>query len=426
MRENRSVLRGGIVQLPPRVSSEAVNCEDRRIRLAIVVHSMMRGGAERQIFELLRGIDRTRFNTSLVVFNTARNAYPAEAFTDCKVLLKQEPGMQPLLRRSISLLLACYRLTIALKECKAQVVHAYLPTPSALSAIACLLLRIPVFIVGRRTMASFHRRGNRVLQWADRFPLRYATAIVSNCDAITKEIVEIDRFPAQRTFTIYNGVDTDRFATTRNRPLRAELGFLDSEFVFGVVSNFHKVKRHIDFVHAAKEIAGEVPHARFLMIGEDRGTLPEIRQCIEAQSLAGKFVIVAGTAEPEKYYRCMDCYVSTSEIEGLSNSILEAMASGLPVIATNVGGSAEIVRHGESGILVSPFAPEEVAHSARLLAKDLDLCARMGRRGRALAESKFSLRSMVEAHEHLYEMLLSGGPRASCSILKSVPAPIEK
>jgi glycosyltransferase involved in cell wall biosynthesis len=79
------------------------------------------------------------------------------------------------------------------------------------------------------------------------------------------------------------------------------------------------------------------------------------------------------------------------------------MASGLPVIATNVGGSAEIVRHGESGILVSPFAPAEIAHSARLLAKDLDLCARMGRRGRALAESKFSLRSMVEAHEHLYE-----------------------
>ena len=104
----------------------------------------------------------------------------------------------------------------------------------------------------------------------------------------------------------------------------------------------------------------------------------------------------------------MDCYISTSEIEGLSNSILEAMASGIPIIATNVGGTAEIVTHGESGILVSPYAPEEVAHSARLLANDLDLCARMGRCGRALAESKFSLRSMVDAHERLYRALLSG------------------
>src|ERR1035441_2850566 len=120
MRDDRPVLRGGIVQLPPRVSSKAVDREDRRIRLAIVVHSMMRGGAERQIFELLRGIDRARFNTSLVVFNTAQNAYPAEAFTDCKVLLEQETGSASFLRRSISLLLACYRLTIALKECKAR------------------------------------------------------------------------------------------------------------------------------------------------------------------------------------------------------------------------------------------------------------------------------------------------------------------
>jgi glycosyltransferase involved in cell wall biosynthesis len=223
--------------------------------------------------------------------------------------LEQETGSASLLRRSISLLLACYRLTIALKECKAQVVHAYLPTPSALSAIACLLLRIPVFIVGRRNMAFFHRRGNRVLQWADRFPLRYATAIAGNCEAITKEIVEIDRFPAQRTFTIYNGVDTDRFTAVRNPRLRAELGFPDSGFVFGIVASFHKRKRHIDFVHAAKEISDHIPHARFLMIGEDRGTLREIRQYIEAQSLAGKFVIVAGTAEPEKYYRCMDCYL---------------------------------------------------------------------------------------------------------------------
>lgn len=426
MWEDRPVLRGGIVQLPPRVSSKAVDREDRRIRLAIVVHSMMRGGAERQIFELLRGIHRTRFNTSLIVFNSAQNAYPAEAFTDCKVLLKQETGSASFLRRSFSLLVACYRLTVALKECKAQVVHAYLPTPSALSAIACLLLRVPVFIVGRRNMASFHRRGKRLLEWADRFPLRYATAIASNCEAITKEIVEIDRFPAQRAFTIYNGVDTDRFTAVRNPRLRAELGFPVSGFVFGIVASFHKRKRHIDFVHAAKEISDQIPHARFLMIGEDRGTLREIRQYIEAQSLAGRFVILEGTAEPEEYYRCMDCYISTSEIEGLSNSILEAMASGLPVIATNVGGSAEIVRHGESGILVSPFAHAEVAHSARLLAKDLDLCARMGRRGRALVESKFSLRSMVEAHEHLYEMLLSGGPRACCSILNGVPDPIEK
>lgn len=384
--------------------------EDGRIRVAIVINTMTRGGAERQVFELLRGIDRSRFNPTLVVFNNIQDAYPAEAFAHCRTLLKTDPAKASFALRAILLSLACYRLTKILRECRAQVVHAFLPKPSAMSALACRLLQVPVFIVGRRSMALCHRRGRRVLQWADRFPMRFATAIVGNCNAIAEEMVTIDHFSRNRALTVYNGVDTERFNPEKNQPLRSELGFQASDFVFGIVANFYARKRHIDFVRAAREICECYSHAKFLIIGEDQGTLCEIREYLTAHSLLGRCVIITGTAEPEQYYACMDCYVSTSEVEGLSNAILEAMSSALPVIATNVGGTAEIVRHGESGFLVAPCAPAEIAQKARWLIEDRALCARMGRCGRAIAETKFSLKKMIEAHECLYTALLLHQP----------------
>lgn len=389
-----------------RLGSGVTGQEDRQIRLALVIHSMMRGGAERQIFELLRGIDRSRFNPTLVVLNSHPNAYPVEGFIDCKTLLERDPARGSPGRRIASLLVASYRLTEALRECGAEVVHAFLPLPSALTALACALLRVPVFVVGRRNMVSSHRRGKRTLELADRLPVRFATAIVGNCKAITHEMVKADHFPEERAFTIYNGIDTERFAPRRNCQLRSELGFAPSDFVFGIVANFHARKRHIDFVRAAREICIRFSHAKFLMIGEDQGALREIEVYLQTHFLAKRCVIVAGTTEPEKYYACMDCYISASEVEGLSNAILEAMASGLPIIATDVGGSAEMVEEGESGFLVAPYAPGEIAEKAGLLIENRSLCTLMGRRGRTVAENMFSLAKMVEAHERLYAALL--------------------
>jgi len=390
-----------------RVVPENGESHDRRIRLAIVVHSMIRGGAERQIVELLRGIDQTRFKTSLIALYATPNGYPVDPLTDFIVLLKRNPAHLCALRRSAVLLRATWLLVMTLKRLRPQVVHAYLPMPCALAAIACQLLGIRIFIAGRRNMAGFHRRGKLLLKWADRIPIRLATAIAGNCRAITDEIIAIDHFPAERAATIYNGVDAARFRNTRNPRLRAELGFHDSDFVFGIVANFHTRKRHIDFVRAAAEIAGAEPRARFLMIGQDHGTLGDVRDCIGRQMLEDRCVVMAGSSEPEKYYACMDCYVSTSDVEGLSNSILEAMASGLPVIATRVGGTPEVVSDGNSGYLVPPYSSEEIVERAKLLMHDPSLCAAMGRCGHRLAQGRFSLRAMVEAHEQLYEGLLA-------------------
>jgi len=254
-------------------------------------------------------------------------------------------------------------------------------------------------------MASYHRRGSRILTWFDRLPLKLASGLVSNCKAIAQEAVSVDRLPPERAFVIYNGVNTRNFRQGKDIALRAQMGFAPTAVVFGMIANFHYIKRHIDFVQAAEQIRKTHVNARFLMAGADQGELYGIRQEICARGLDSSFTVVAGTSEPERYYRAMDVYVSTSEVEGMSNSIMEAMATGKPVIATDVGGNPELVIDGETGFLVPPYSPQELAARASTMISDSAMRYRMGQAAFRVVGERFTVESMVRAHEKLYIFL---------------------
>jgi glycosyltransferase involved in cell wall biosynthesis len=234
--------------------------------------------------------------------------------------------------------------------------------------------------------------------------------MLGNSLAVTEELVRIDGVPADHTTTIYNGVDTARFKPGHRR-LRQGYGWSDDDVVFGIVANFIPYKRHLDFVRAAARISAQTPQARFVMAGEDRGALSEVRREISQAGLDSRFVIIPGTREPERLYPAMDAYICTSETEGFSNVLLEAAASGLPLIATRVGGNPEIVFPWENGLLVPAAAPEDVAQAALTLARDPNVRRRMGRRSRELVEQRFSLETMVRQHELFYERAIE----ARCS-----------
>jgi glycosyltransferase involved in cell wall biosynthesis len=393
------------LERPPAMSAPA------RIRVACMIPAMSRGGTERQLLELLRGLDRAKFDPTLILLGNSGNStsYDPRDAVDRVLTLDISPGGNFRARNAPGLALGMMRLTNILREIRPHVVHAFLPAPAVIGSIACRLTGVPVFLVGRRSMASYHRRGSRILTWFDRLPLRYATGLVGNCDAIAKEAITADGLPAERAFTIYNGVDRTSFHCGRDEELRADLGFAADNIIFGVIANFHSIKRHLDFVLAAELIHKRAPQAKFLMVGLDYGELPELLREIRARGLDSCFEVVAGTAEPERYYRAIDVYVCASEVEGMSNSVLEAMASGIPVIATNVGGNPELVSHGETGFLVLPFSPTEIAACASTLILDRNLRCAMGRSALQIVKERFTGDAMVQAHEALYSNLVSKG-----------------
>jgi len=382
-----------------------------RVRVLFLAPNMIFGGPPRQLLYLVQGLDRAKFEPTLVLFGdgSSEGSYEYSGVFDRVFKLNIPSEGNFALRRIPWLLLGTLRLLRILREVRPDVVHALLPVPSVMGALASRLAGVPVFIVGRLSLAALPRRGSRILTWIDRFPLRFATAVLTNCEAISKEVEIEDGVARNRIHTIYNGVDLNTFRLGRDAALRRTLGFKDGDIVFGIVANFFACKRHNDFIEAARQIHARCSNSRFLMVGVDHGTLSAARQQIREAGLEGVIQIVLGTKIAQRYYQSMDVYVCSSDSEGMPNSVIEAMCSGLPVIATAAGGNPELIKDGVTGFLAEIGKPEEIARLGCQLCGDHALRELIGAQARADVETRFPAAAMVRAHEKLYAELL--GPR---------------
>jgi len=210
---------------------------------------------------------------------------------------------------------------------------------------------------------------------------------------------------------VYNGVQfAPKPSDQRLAELRAELGLNKGDFVIGHVANFRTPKGHLHLIDAAAKVCRETPKARFLLIGEAKKGM-DIRRQVETRiaehNLSGNVSLLGFREDVPELLYVMDMFVLSSISEGLPLSVVEAQAAGLPVVATDVGGLAEIVTDGESGYLVGPGDPDALAAKILALARDRDLCTRMGRAGRESAEQKFSLATMITNYQNLYTELTS-------------------
>lgn len=309
--------------------------------------------------------------------------------------------------------LALQRLTRHLAAHRPDIVHAFLPWPSLLACAAASRARIPVVISSRRSLLAAYRPLSRLVATAARFSTARPDFIIGNSGAVTREVFELERFPAEKTATIYNGVDTSRFRPSNDRPYRNERGWGDEHLVFGMVANFLPYKRHVDFVRAAALIRERFPHARFVMAGRDDGQLDAVQREVRRLDLQSHMVFLPPQDSPVELFAAMDVCVCTSETEGFSNVLLEAMASGKPVIATAVGGNPEAVVEGETGYLVPVRSPQAVAEVAAKLGTNPSLRKQMGDSARKRVEENFTVERMVRAHENLYAELLQHSRRHS-------------
>jgi glycosyltransferase involved in cell wall biosynthesis len=376
-----------------------------KAKVCYLIGSFATGGAEGQLLELLRRIDRTRFEPSLVL-QAAHGIERVDGLVaDVRSLdLGQHPrGLARGYRASLSLRQLCSYF----EDIRPDIVHAFLPASCIFGAGCRLFGKVPCLISSRRSMVGAYRPNSRLEALADVVATRVSDFVLGNSGAVVQEVISIDGLPTWRTQVIYNGVDTERFSPAKRPGMRCQLGWGAENLVFGTMANFFAYKRHVDFVRAAAIVYKAVPNARFLLVGEDRGEIPAVERAIHEAGLGPYTRIVAGTKTPEQAFAAMDVYVCPSETEGFSNVLLEAMAAGLPVIATDVGGNKEAVCAGHNGIMVAAHVPEQIADAAITLAKDPGRLLQFSQNSRRRAEEMFSLEQMVRKHERLYTELLS-------------------
>jgi sugar transferase (PEP-CTERM/EpsH1 system associated) len=215
----------------------------------------------------------------------------------------------------------------------------------------------------------------------------------------------------ERMTQIYNGVDTQRFYPAGVRQQIVECPFISaSHWLVGTVGRMQSVKDQTTLAHAfihALAIAPDLKeNLRLVMIG-DGPLRAESQAALQQAGLAELAWLPGGRDDVPEILRGLDCFVLPSLSEGISNVILEAMASGLPVIATDVGGNSELVDAGNTGELVPVSDVEAMAQSIVGYARDQERARAAGQAGRAAVERQFSMTAMVQQYQGLYDRLLN-------------------
>jgi glycosyltransferase involved in cell wall biosynthesis len=227
-------------------------------------------------------------------------------------------------------------------------------------------------------------------------------------DAVANVLVAKEYLDRGKIEKIYNGVDSIAILPPREeetRRERARLGIGTEDFVVGTVAGFRPEKNYDVFFQGAAKALRAIPSLRILAVGG--GPLLEECRSVYGRGDAGKHIVFAGdVADVTPYLKAMDVACLISQYEGFSNSIVESMAVGLPMIVTDVGGNREAVIHQQNGLLIAPRDIDAFRDALVDLHSNPKRRLAMGRRSRQLVEEKFTLERMCEKHAVLYQSLL--------------------
>jgi glycosyltransferase involved in cell wall biosynthesis len=196
---------------------------------------------------------------------------------------------------------------------------------------------------------------------------------------------------------IYNGIDTERFAPHGPvASLRQELGLRSSTLVIAAVGRLDPIKDHAGLIQTFAQVRQAYPDCALVIVGDG----PE-HERLAAMQAPGVFLLGARYDIPE-ILRAVDVFALASINEGISNTILEAMATGLPVVSTNVGGTPELITHGDNGFLAKPGCIEELASHLLAYLQDPGLRKEHGLQNRKVTNERFSIQAMVQGYEQVW------------------------
>ncbi len=368
---------------------------DDRPVILILADSMVAGGLERQVVELLRGLGASgRFATAFAVLDHGGER-EAEAATLAGVVL-------PLARRWRYDVSAAAVLPRLARRHRVALIHAYGWMGGLAGLWAARRLRVPL-------LNGAIRSAPPVLGARDRLSRRIMLAsdgIVANSRAGLRAY-GLEGHP--RAHVILNGVDLARFAGVAPRDL--------GPAAVCMVGNFTANKDQAALIRAWPRILRQTPEARLVLVGRGGEPLAACRRLVGELGVAGQVEFVTDTTEPEPWLAGSAVCVLLSNTrvhgEGIANAIIEGMALGLPVVASDCGGNREIVEHGHTGLIVPDPSAETLGEAIGSLLRDRDHAARMGALGRARIEREFTLMRMVGEYEGLYRRLLGRDSRSS-------------
>ncbi len=362
------------------------------------------GGAESQALEFFRRYDRRRLGVALVLLGPhADFERLSRQVPDLIVVPLNPAGMQIWSPR----LMFQYHRWLA--RWRPGVVHLYGLRHEVWTRCLSRLAGAAV-ISAIRGMES-HRHALAV--WLNRMTARCVHLWVANSAAVKELFVKRDRLPGERIIVVPNGVDVgeDTPSPSARRAMRGQLCLGPECYCVGCIANHHAAKRIGDLIEALAGLDPEDVPWELVLLGRETAHTSELRTLAEKLQVSRRVHVLGFRPDARDLLPALDVAALPSEKEGMPASLLEAMAAGLPVVASRVGGTAELVVDGETGILVPVGDLASLRLALAGLADDPKQARMMGERGRERAREFFDIRQTTRIIETVYESVAVGWGR---------------
>ncbi|AUX24467.1 glycogen synthase [Sorangium cellulosum] len=390
-------------------SRPAPTTRARRSRLVIahVLSSFHVGGAEQVVVDLA-GLQRAAGHEVHVVgIATNPDGPRADQLRERGVavhMVPKRPGFDITLPGRLAAFFARHGVSI---------VHSHNQLPLIYATAAGRLHRVPVCHTLHGAMLDQGRRA-----WLRHLTARLVDAHVAVSEKTADFMKKHNEVPLSKLHVILNGIDLTRFgpdSAARGR-IRAELGIPEGAWVAGAVGRLSQIKNHALLLRAAAGVLSD--DGRLLLVGDGPEAAP-LRALAGELGIRDRVVFAGERHDVPELLAALDVFVLSSNSEGLPLSMVEAMATGLPVVSTAVGGIPDLVAEGETGLLVPAGAADALASQLAALKADPARAAAMGRRGRALALGRYSAEHMTASYMDIYDALLSRRTPERGSVLRA-------
>jgi len=381
-----------------------------KIKVVHIVPMLSPGGAERVAVHIVRGLNRQRYEPAVISFTGRLNCDLDRLLDEAGIevrYLGKRPGFDYRVYP---------RLHPVLRDCRPDIVHTHLHV---------LRYALPFLLLLKHAslLHTVHNLADREieprLRWLQRYALNHGVVPVAVAAEVAASLGRL--YGIQRCSVISNGIPTGRYARPQitRREWRAREGFRDDNVLFVCVARFAPQKNHALLLKAFAQGPASNPNAHLVLVGE--GVL---RQQLEGQakslSLVSQVHFLGLRTDIPDVLGAMDVFVLSSDYEGNPLSVMEAMASGLPIVSTAAGGVPDLFESGKEGLIVQPGDVQGLSNSMASLLGNREARQSLGMAAARRARENFDVSTMVQAYEEVYENLVDHSHRLNAeSVLRA-------
>lgn len=305
--------------------------------------------------------------------------------------------------------LALWELVRLMSQKKYDIVHTHNSKAGFIGRLAAKISRVSIIIHTIHGFAfhEYERPPRRILFiLLERFAARFSDRLITVSEPLKEWGLRLNIGKPNKYVTIYDGIEVEKFKVNVNiDEKKKELGIKPKEKIVGVVAKLWEGKGHETILEAAPQVIKEIPNVKFLFVGE--GYLRNrLETRVRELGLSNRVIFAGFRTDIPEITATFNIALLVSLFEGMGRVLLEAMVLGKPVIATKVGGIVDVVKDGETGIVIPPEDVDALAKAIITLLKDKKVARRMGEAGKRRIDERFTAETMVEKINQVYEKLI--------------------